>query len=149
MQTDPTLQGMAALQGRGAFLAFLRQAEAQQKMVHAEMERLKELSKVKGSSIFLELHRYSRGNWVLRWRLKQGRVFKHVLWCDIQIELNALPLAIKKHYEAQNLRSLELNTLDIVLQQTIKWLSNHLTKSRTNKSGASSRPIATAESRLG
>jgi hypothetical protein len=117
---------MEAFTGRGCFLQVVKQARVQQKQIHLEMNALREKSRLKGSGLYLEQHKYAAGTWKLRWRLKTGSAFKHVLWVDVASVVAVMPVAYRRHYEILNRRVGELNTLDVVVQHTLKCFLNFL-----------------------
>ena len=112
--------------GRASFVALKKASEQTQNDIHFEMEHLVQLSKVNRSPIALQKHRPPSGNWRLRWRVKRGLNNSHVLWSDLQDDLQSLPVAISQHYGRLNRRCEELNHLDIMVQHTIKWCAIYL-----------------------
>jgi hypothetical protein len=122
--------------GRASFVALKKASEQTQNEIHFEMVHLVQLSKVSGSPLAFQKHRPPSGNWKLRWRVKRGVTYSHVLWDDLGEELKSLPVAIRRHYEQLNRRAEELNHLDIMVQHTIKWCAIYLGQqsSRTSPS---------------
>lgn len=117
---------LPAFTGRASFTALMKANVHRQEEIHVEMMALVQASKVHGSALCLQKHLPPSKNWKLRWRVKRGATYSHVLWSDLDIELNALPIAIRKHYEQLNRRAAELNHLDIMVQHTIKWCAIYL-----------------------
>lgn len=125
MSALPSVTGKAQFRGlRDALLA-------DQLTLHREMDELEQNSRVASSPLYLQRHiarasGASIGNWRLRWRLKTGGEYRHVKWGDVQAVLQALPLAVCKHYEVLNRRVEEVNLLDILLQSQITWIERYL-----------------------
>ena len=119
-------QHLTEFTGRSAFTALKKANLERQTEIHLNMTELINSSKVSGSTFCLQNHRPPSGNWRLRWRVKRGTGYSHVLWPALERELLALPVAIQKHYEQLNRRAGELNHLDIMVQHTIKWCGIYL-----------------------
>jgi len=117
---------LPAFTGKSSFMAMLKANTARQQEIHVAMLQLVQESKVNGSSLALQKHLRSSLNWNLRWRVKRGARFCHVLWEDLDIELAGLPVPIRQHYEKLNRRAIELNHLDIMAQHTMRWCEIHL-----------------------
>ena len=112
--------------GKSSFVTMAKAYKLRQQEVHLEMSSLVQVSKVQGSPLTIQIHKNPSGAWRLRWRLRRGVRYSHVLWQDITVDLNCLPVAIRRHYERLNRRSEELNHIDIMLQHTIRWCAVYL-----------------------
>ena len=117
---------LAAFTGRSSFVAMAKAYKLRQQEVHLEMSNLVQMSKVQGSPLNLQVHKNPSGARRLRWRLRRGVRFSHVLWQDITVDLHCLPVAIRRHYERLDRRAEELNHIDIMLQHTIRWCAVYL-----------------------
>lgn len=130
-QQGPQISGLATMTGQLNFMKFRSQLLSEQQQLHILMLDLIEKSKVDGAPMYLTLHKPRSsakqvGNWRLRWRIRHGGQYKHVLWEDLHHALQLLPGPVVRHFEKINRRAEEANTIDIVIQQSIKWSELHL-----------------------
>lgn len=125
------ISGLATMTGQVSFMKFRSQLLTEQHQLHIQMLELVENSKIDGADMYLTLHKPRSsakqvGNWRLRWRIRHGGEYKHVLWSDLSHALGQLPGPVIRHFEKLNRRVEEVNTIDIVIQQSIKWCELHL-----------------------
>ncbi len=114
------------LQGRPAFVALLRQAQASLSVIAQEMDATVKNSRIKGvpMSLHVETRRDAEKTRFLRW-YGYG---KNRTWESFADDLGALTAPMRRHYEQLNRRAKELNTLSMLLQHTVRKLEGHLDK---------------------